>query len=143
MPPGTGDIALSLSQYLPRGEVYVVTTPQPAAQKVARLSAAMAAKVNLPVKGVIENMSWFTGDDGKRYELFGSGGGQELADELGVPLLGQLPLVPALREGGDNGRPITAVDPDSEAAASFRRMAERIAVELAPRKVFSPQLRIS
>ena len=76
MPPGTGDIALSLSQYLPRGEVYVVTTPQPAAQKVARLSAAMAAKVNLPVKGIIENMSWFTGDDGKRYELFGSGGGQ-------------------------------------------------------------------
>ena len=101
MPPGTGDIALSLSQYLPRGEVYVVTTPQPAAQKVARLSAAMAAKVNLPVKGVIENMSWFTGDDGKRYELFGSGGGAELADELGVPLLGQLPLIPALREGGD------------------------------------------
>ena len=82
MPPGTGDIALSLSQYLPRGEVYVVTTPQPAAQKVARLSAAMAAKVNLPVKGVIENMSWFTGDDGKRYELFGSGGGQELAELL-------------------------------------------------------------
>ena len=71
MPPGTGDIAISLSQYLPRGEVYVVTTPQPAAQKVARLSAAMAAKVNLPVRGVIENMSWFTGDDGKRYEIFG------------------------------------------------------------------------
>ena len=94
MPPGTGDIAISLSQYLPRGEVYVVTTPQPAAQKVARLSAAMAEKVNLPVKGIIENMSWFTGDDGKRYEIFGSGGGQELADELGVPLLGQLPLVP-------------------------------------------------
>ena len=75
MPPGTGDIAISLSQYLPRGEVYVVTTPQPAAQKVARLSAAMADKVHLPVKGVIENMSWFTGDDGKRYEIFGSGGG--------------------------------------------------------------------
>ena len=75
MPPGTGDIALSLSQYLPAGEVYVVTTPQPAAQKVAALSAAMAAKVNLPVKGVIENMSWFTGDDGKHYEIFGSGGG--------------------------------------------------------------------
>ena len=72
MPPGTGDIAISLSQYLPRGEVYVVTTPQPAAQQVARLSAAMAAKVNLTVRGVIENMSWFTGDDGKRYELFGS-----------------------------------------------------------------------
>jgi ATP-binding protein involved in chromosome partitioning len=143
MPPGTGDIALSLSQYLPRAEVLVVTTPQPAAQKVARLSAAMAAKVHLPVRGVIENMSWFTGDDGKRYELFGSGGGQELADELGVPLLAQLPLVPALREGGDDGRPITAVAPDSEAAKAFQEMAERIAVELAPRKVFSPQLRIS
>ena len=102
MPPGTGDIAISLSQYLPRGEVFVVTTPQPAAQKVARLSAAMAAKVNLQVRGVIENMSWFTGDDGKRYEIFGSGGGAELAADLDVPLLAQLPLVPALRAGGDN-----------------------------------------
>jgi ATP-binding protein involved in chromosome partitioning len=143
MPPGTGDIALSLSQYLPRGEVYVVTTPQPAAQKVARLSAAMAAKVNLPVKGIIENMSWFTGDDGKRYELFGAGGGQELADELGVPLLAQLPLVPQLREGGDDGHPITAVAPDTEIAAAFRHMAERIAVDLKPRKIFSPSLKIT
>jgi ATP-binding protein involved in chromosome partitioning len=142
MPPGTGDIALSLSQYLPRGEVYVVTTPQPAAQKVARMSAAMAAKVNLPVKGIIENMSWFTGDDGKRYELFGSGGGQELADELGVPLLGHIPLVAALREGGDDGRPITAVAPDSEAAKLFHEMAGRIAVDLKPKKIFSPQLKV-
>src|SRR6478735_3281828 len=142
MPPGTGDIALSLSQYLPRGEVYVVTTPQPAAQQVARLSAAMAQKVNLPVKGVIENMSWFTADDGKRYELFGAGGGQQLADELEVPLLGQLPLVPALREGGDTGRPITAVDPDSEAAQAFHTIATKIAVELRPKKVFSPSLKI-
>jgi ATP-binding protein involved in chromosome partitioning len=143
MPPGTGDIALSLSQYLPRGEVYVVTTPQPAAQKVAALSAAMAAKVNLPVKGIIENMSWFVGDDGKRYELFGSGGGQELADDLGVPLLGQLPLVPALREGGDEGRPITAVDPDSETAQAFRAIADKIAVELKPKKIFSSALKIT
>jgi ATP-binding protein involved in chromosome partitioning len=142
MPPGTGDIALSLSQYLPRGEVYVVTTPQPAAQKVAALSAAMAAKVNLPVKGVIENMSWFTGDEGTRYEIFGQGGGQELADDLGVPLLGQLPLVPALREGGDDGRPITAVDPDSEAAQCFQEIARRIAVDLKPKKVYSPSLKI-
>jgi ATP-binding protein involved in chromosome partitioning len=142
MPPGTGDIALSLSQYLPRGEVYVVTTPQPAAQKVARLAAAMAAKVNLPVRGVIENMSWFTGDDGRRYEIFGAGGGQELADELGVPLLAQLPLVMALREGGDDGRPIAAVAPDSELGRAFHRMAERIAVELRPKKVFSPELKI-
>jgi ATP-binding protein involved in chromosome partitioning len=143
MPPGTGDIAISLSQYLPRAEVYVVTTPQPAAQKVARLAAAMAEKVHLPVKGVIENMSWFTGDDGKRYELFGAGGGAELADQLGVPLLGQLPLVLALREGSDDGRPVVAVEPDSEVAGSFRRIAETIVVELAPRKVFSPNLRIS
>ena len=142
MPPGTGDIALSLSQYLPRGEVYVVTTPQPAAQKVARLSAAMAEKVRLEVKGVIENMSWFTGDDGKQYEIFGSGGGQELADDLGVPLLGRIPLLQPLREGGDNGRPITAVDPDSEASVSFRAIAERIAVDLKPKKVFSPLLKI-
>ena len=143
MPPGTGDIALSLSQYLPRGEVYVVTTPQPAAQEVARLSAAMAEKVKLPVKGVIENMSWFTGDDGKHYEIFGEGGGALLANDLGVPLLGQLPLVPALREGGDNGRPITAVDPDSEAARAFQEIARRIAVDLKPKKVFSPSLRIT
>lgn len=143
MPPGTGDIALSLSQYLPRGEVYVVTTPQPAAQKVAALSAAMAAKVNLPVRGVIENMSWFTGDDGKRYEIFGSGGGQELAEQLEVPLLGRLPLVPALREGGDDGRPITAVDPESEAAQCFQDIARKIAVDLRPKKIFSPSLRIN
>jgi ATP-binding protein involved in chromosome partitioning len=142
MPPGTGDIALSLSQYLPRGEVYVVTTPQPAAQKVAAMSAAMARKVNLPVMGIIENMSWFTGDDGTRYELFGSGGGQELADDLGVPLLGQLPLIPALRQGSDDGRPITAVDPDSEAGQLFRSMAGRIAVDLRPKKIFNPQLKV-
>ena len=142
MPPGTGDIALSLAQYLPRGEVFVVTTPQPAAQKVASLSAAMAAKVNLPVRGVIENMSWFTGDDGKRYEIFGSGGGELLAQELDVPLLGQLPLVPELREGGDNGRPITAVDPDSEAAQLFHQIATKIAVDMKPKKVFSEKLKI-
>lgn len=143
MPPGTGDIALSLSQYLPRGEVYVVTTPQPAAQKVAALSAAMAAKVNLPVKGIIENMSWFTGDDGKRYEIFGSGGGQLLADDLGVPLLGSLPLVPELREGGDNGNPITVAHPDSEVAQAFQAIAHRIATELKSKKIFSSALKVN
>ena len=143
MPPGTGDIALSLSQYLPRGEVYVVTTPQPAAQKVAALSAAMAGKVNLPVKGVIENMSWFTGDDGKRYEIFGSGGGQELAEQLQVPLLGQLPLLSELRQGGDDGNPITVANPDSETAQAFHQIARRIAVDLKPKKIFSPSLRIN
>ncbi|WP_420452743.1 Mrp/NBP35 family ATP-binding protein [Ilumatobacter sp.] len=142
MPPGTGDIALSLAQYLPRGEVFVVTTPQPAAQKVAAMSAKMAEKVNLPVRGVIENMSWFTGDDGTRYEIFGSGGGQELADELDVPLLGRLPLVTALREGGDDGRPIAAVDPTSELGQAFDDIARRIAVDLKPKKVYSDALKV-
>jgi ATP-binding protein involved in chromosome partitioning len=143
MPPGTGDIAISLSQYLPRGEVYVVTTPQPAAQKVARLSAAMATKVNLPVRGVIENMSWFTGDDGVRYEIFGAGGGAELAAALDVPLLAQLPLVPALRAGGDEGKPIAAVEPDSETGRAFHELAERIAVDLRPKKVYSSALKVN
>jgi ATP-binding protein involved in chromosome partitioning len=142
MPPGTGDIAISLSQYLPRGEVFVVTTPQPAAQKVARLSAAMAEKVNLKVRGVIENMSWFTGDDGRRYELFGAGGGAELAEELEVPLLAQLPLIPALRAGSDEGKPVAAVEPDSEIGRAFHTLAERIAVELRPKKVYSPELKL-
>ena len=80
----------------------------------------MAAKVNLEVVGVVENMSWFRGDDGKRYELFGAGGGAELAEQLDVPLLGQVPLVPALREGGDAGAPIVVAAPDDEAASVFR-----------------------
>jgi ATP-binding protein involved in chromosome partitioning len=142
LPPGTGDISLSLSQFLPRSEVYVVTTPQPAAQRVAQRAAFMAQKVNLEVKGVIENMSWFTGDDGKRYELFGAGGGDELATRLGVPLLGRVPLVPELREGGDAGRPIAAVDPDGEAAGVFAAIAETIDVELAPRRIYNSELRI-
>jgi ATP-binding protein involved in chromosome partitioning len=142
MPPGTGDIALSLSQYLPRGEVYVVTTPQAAAQKVARMSGFMARKVNLTVKGVIENMSWFTGDDGTRYELFGSGGGERLAAELDVPLLGQIPLVPAVREGGDTGTPIMVSDPQSEAAGAFRALAERIDGELAPKRRYRSALKL-
>jgi ATP-binding protein involved in chromosome partitioning len=143
MPPGTGDIAISLSQYLPRGEVYIVTTPQPAAQKVARMSAYMSEKVHLEVKGVIENMSWFTGDDGTQYRIFGEGGGAELAEELGVPLLAQLPLVPALREGGDEGRPITAVAPDSEPARAFAELARVIDEDLKPKKRFRPELTIS
>jgi len=143
MPPGTGDIALSLSQYLPRAEVLVVTTPQEAAQKVAKLSAAMATKVNLPVRGIIENMSWFTGDDGVRYELFGSGGGQLLADELNVPLLAQIPLMSALREGGDDGRPIAAVAPDSEIGQIFAGLAKRIAEEMKPKKIFSAALKVN
>ncbi len=143
LPPGTGDIALSLSQFLPRAEVYVVTTPQPAAQRVAQRAGFMAEKVHLEVKGVIENMSWFEADDGKRYELFGAGGGAELAERLEVPLLGQIPLVPELRAGGDAGRPIVAVDPDAEASQAFRVLAERVDVELAPTRRYHPELKLS
>jgi ATP-binding protein involved in chromosome partitioning len=141
MPPGTGDVALSMAQYLPRSEVYVVTTPQPAAQRVAQRTAYMAKKINLPLRGVIENMSWFTGEDGKRYELFGRGGGALLADDLGVPLLGQIPLVPALREGGDLGRPITVTDPAGDAAEAFAAVATEIVARGATR-VFRPELTI-
>jgi ATP-binding protein involved in chromosome partitioning len=143
LPPGTGDISISLAQFLPRAEVLVVTTPQPAAQRVAQRAAFMAQKVNLEVKGVIENMSWFTGDDGKRYELFGAGGGEELANRLGVPLIGRVPLVPELRAGADAGLPIVASDPDGEAGRVFAGIAETIDVELAPRRVYRSELRIS
>ena len=142
LPPGTGDISLSLAQFLPRGEVYVVTTPQAAAQSVAQRAAFMAQKVHLDVRGVIENMSWFTGDDGKRYPIFGAGGGAHLAEKLEVPLVGQVPLVPALREGGDVGAPIMADDPDSEAGQIFAAMAERIDVELAPTRRHHPELKL-
>ena len=142
MPPGTGDISLSMAQFLPRAEVVIVTTPQPAAQKVAQRAAFMAQKVNLSVIGVVENMSWFRGDDGKAYEIFGSGGGQELADSLGVPLLGQVPLVSELREGGDVGRPIVVADPEDEASVAFTEVARRLAEDLAPKRVYRSELRI-
>ncbi len=142
MPPGTGDIALSMAQFLPRAEVIIVTTPQPAAQKVAQRAAYMARKVNLQVMGVIENMSWFRCDHDTEYRLFGEGGGQELADQLEVPLLGQVPLVPALREGGDDGHPIVVSDPDDEASVAFRSIAERIDIELAPKRRYRTELKI-
>ena len=141
MPPGTGDVTLSLGQYLTKTEVFVVTTPQPAAQRVAQRSAYAARKLKLAVRGVIENMSWFTGDDGTRYELFGKGGGEQLAHDLGVPLLGSVPLVPALREGGDEGVPVVVADPDGEAAAIFAQLAETIA-SLGPARVYRRELTV-
>ena len=142
LPPGTGDIALSLAQFLPRSELYVVTTPQPAAQKVAQRAAYMAKNVNLEVKGVIENMSWFTGDDNKRYYIFGHGGGKDLANRLEVPLLGQIPLVQELREGSDSGKPLAATNPDSEAGKVFAEIVETIDVELAPTRRYNQELKI-
>ncbi|HWE68785.1 MAG TPA: Mrp/NBP35 family ATP-binding protein, partial [Acidimicrobiales bacterium] len=141
MPPGTGDVTLSLGQYLTKTEVFVVTTPQPAAQRVAQRSAYAARKLKLSVRGVIENMSWFTGDEGTRYELFGSGGGAQLSSELGVPLLAQVPLVPALREGGDIGIPVAVADPDGEAAAVFAALATAIA-EMGPARVYRKELTV-
>jgi ATP-binding protein involved in chromosome partitioning len=142
LPPGTGDIALSMAQFLPRAEVLVVTTPQPAAQRVAQRAAYMAHKVNLDVVGVVENMSWFTCGHGERYELFGRGGGAELAEALEVPLLGQVPLVPELRAGGDVGRPIVVSDPESEAARTFTEVARRLDEDLAPKRIYRTELKI-
>ena len=139
MPPGTGDVAISMSQFLPRAQAVVVTTPQPTAQRVAKRAALMAHKVNQEILGVVENMSWFTGDDGKRYELFGTGGGDLLAQELEVPLLGRVPLVPAMREGADEGVPVSIAAPDSEAAGAFQALADRVD-ELKPRLRSHPEL---
>jgi ATP-binding protein involved in chromosome partitioning len=141
MPPGTGDVALSMAQYLPTSEVYVVTTPQDAARRVAQRTAYMAKKLNLPMRGVIENMSWLTGPDGSRQYLFGEGGGAQLAGELGVPLLGQIPLDPALRVGGDEGRPISAIAPESEAALAFAALAQAL-VARGKARVFRPELTV-
>jgi ATP-binding protein involved in chromosome partitioning len=101
----------------------------------------MAKKLKLTVRGVIENMSWFTGDDGTRYELFGSGGGRSLADDLGVQLVGQLPLVPALRAGGDEGRPVTVTEPTGEAARSVEETAKRIEA-LGPARIYRRELAV-
>jgi ATP-binding protein involved in chromosome partitioning len=141
MPPGTGDVALTLSEVVPKIEMYVVTTPQPAAQRVAQRSAYAARKLKLAVRGVIENMSFFLGDDGARYELFGAGGGRSLAEALGVPLLAQIPLDPVLRAGGDDGAPIVAAHPERDAAAQFRALADLV-VKQGPARVYRQELRL-
>ncbi len=131
MPPGTGDIQMALSRLLPQAEMVVVTTPQRAAQKVASRVADMARRSFMPVIGVLENMSGFTTEDGRHYKLFGEGGGQELADDLGVPLIGQVPLDPFIVEAGDSGVPLVISHPDSPAAAALVNVAKRL-VELIP-----------
>ena len=131
LPPGTGDIQMALSRMLPQAEMVVVTTPPKNAQKVAVRAADMARRSAMPVVGVIENMSYFEDPGGRRYELFGSGGGRELADSLGVPLIGCIPLDPALGRGADEGAPIAARDPDGPAGRVFAAAARRL-VELVP-----------
>jgi Mrp family chromosome partitioning ATPase len=139
MPPGTGDIAISMSQFLPRAQVLLVTTPQPTAQRVARRAALMAKEVDQEVIGVVENMSWFTGDDGKRYELFGSGGGAALAEELGVDLMGQIPLLPAMGRGADEGYPVVMAAPGSDASIAFDTLAAAV-IDKLPRVRTNPAL---
>jgi ATP-binding protein involved in chromosome partitioning len=123
LPPGTGDVSMTLAQLLPQSKFILVTTPQPVAQKVARRAAEMAHKVNLELGGVIENMAGFVTPSGERYALFGEGGGQALADELDVPLLGKVPLTMPLREQADNGLPLVFNDPDDPASQAIHQAA--------------------
>ena len=123
LPPGTGDVSMTLAQLLPQAQFMIVTTPQATAQKVARRSAHMAHKVDLQIGGVIENMSSFTTPSGERFTIFGEGGGQELADELDVPLLGKVPLTMPLREQADSGVPLVIQDPDDPASQAIRYIA--------------------
>ena len=123
LPPGTGDVSMTLAQLLPQAKFLIVTTPQQAAQKVARRSAEMANKVQLEIAGVVENMSGFTTPSGERFAIFGEGGGRALADELDVPLLGTIPLTMPLREQADVGAPLVTTDPDDPAAVAIRQTA--------------------
>ena len=126
LPPGTGDVSMTLAQLLPQAKILIVTTPQPAAQSVARRSAEMAEKVDLELLGVIENMSAFTGPDGQRVTIFGEGGGQLLADELDVPLVGKVPLSEELREAADAGTQLVLEQPNAPAAQAIRDAARGI-----------------
>jgi ATP-binding protein involved in chromosome partitioning len=132
MPPGTGDIQMALARLLPSAELLVVTTPALAAQQVAARVADMARRSYLKVTGVIENMSAFAAPDGTRHPIFGEGGGAALADEIGVPVIGAVPIEPAVSAGGDAGKPVAITAPDSPAGSEFRRIAARIVDHLLP-----------
>ena len=131
LPPGTGDVSMTLAQLLPQAQFMIVTTPQATVQKVARRSAHMAHKVDLQIGGVIENMSSFTTPSGERFTIFGEGGGQELADELDVPLLGKVPLTMPLREQADSGMPLVIENPDDPASQAIRHIARGL-IAMAP-----------
>jgi len=130
MPPGTGDVQMGVAKLLPRAEVVIVTTPAVGAQKVATRAVSMARKSYLRVAGVVENMSTFTCEHGTSYRLFGEGGGQALADEAGIPLLGSIPLEPSVSAGGDSGEPVALGD--GPAADAFRAIAAVLAEEAVP-----------
>ena len=126
LPPGTGDAQLSLAQTIPLNGALIVTTPQTAAVNVARRGATMFEKVDVPLLGIVENMSYFEGEDGKRQHLFGSGGGEKTAKDLNIPLLASIPLDPALREGSDRGLPLTISHPDNAASIEFMALAKKL-----------------
>jgi ATP-binding protein involved in chromosome partitioning len=134
LPPGTGDIAISVAQLIPNAEILVVTTPQQAAAEVAERAGAIAMQTRQRVAGVIENMSWLETPSGERMEIFGSGGGQTVADSLSksvgstVPLLGQVPLDPRLREQGDEGTPLVLAEPDAPASQVLKEAAKKLTV---------------
>jgi ATP-binding protein involved in chromosome partitioning len=131
LPPGTGDVSMTLAQLLPQSKLLIVTTPQPTAQRVARRAAEMAHKVSLEIVGVVENMAGFVTPSGERFPIFGEGGGQALADELDVPLLGKVPLTIPLREQSDSGEPLVLVDPSDPAAQAVRQAARGL-IALSP-----------
>ncbi|MGF6883314.1 ATP-binding protein involved in chromosome partitioning [Nocardia sp. GAS34] len=134
LPPGTGDVAISIAQLVPNAEILVVTTPQPAAAEVAERAGAIALQTRQRIAGVVENMSWLDLPDGSRMDLYGSGGGQAVADRLtqavgaNVPLLGQIPITQDLREAGDSGTPIVLSHPDNPSAQALNAIAEKLAV---------------
>jgi ATP-binding protein involved in chromosome partitioning len=143
LPPGTGDVSMTLAQLLPQAQFMIVTTPQPAAQKVARRSAEMADKVKLDIAGVIENMSGFTTPDGQRFAIFGEGGGQALADELDVPLLASVPLTMPLREQADAGVPLAAVNPDDPASQAIHQAARGIIAMMPAAPIALPVMQVT
>jgi ATP-binding protein involved in chromosome partitioning len=143
LPPGTGDVSMTLSQLLPEAKFVIVTTPQDTAQKVARRSAQMADKVSLEIAGVIENMSGFTTPDGARYPIFGEGGGQSLADELDVPLLAKVPLTMALREQSDAGVPLIEVDASDPAAQAIRQAARGLIAMMPMQPIELPVMQVA
>ncbi|MCY4036043.1 MAG: Mrp/NBP35 family ATP-binding protein [bacterium] len=142
MPPGTGDVQMGIAKMLPQAEMVVVTTPSRSAQKVATRVASMGRSNYLRIAGVIENMSAFTTPDGEEYEIFGRGGGQELADALGVPLLGQVPIDGSVSTGGDEGAPVVLAGDPGSAATAFRAIADRLVEEVPPLDMASCTARI-
>ena len=142
MPPGTGDVQMGIAKMLPQAEMVVVTTPARSAQKVATRVASMGRSNYLRIAGVIENMSAFTTPDGESYAIFGQGGGQELADELGVPLLGHVPIDGSVAAGGDEGAPVVLGDAAGPAADAFRVVADRLLEEIPPVDMTSCTARI-